>query len=105
MSPDKSNEGDLLEAGRAQFDVDPSKPRFERHHTKRKIQYTPGPLRFHCFTSKGCWIIPHRQAFRSPNSPWAASMENLSSVLRPEIRVGAHCGKEASGVIAHDPRP
>ncbi|PYH99034.1 putative bcs1 AAA-type ATPase [Aspergillus ellipticus CBS 707.79] len=80
---DKNNEDDLSEADRAQFDVDPSKPWLKRHHNKRKIRYTPGPLRFHRFTYKRCWIFLYRQAFRSPKSPWAASMEDLSFYAAP----------------------
>lgn len=77
------NDDDLLEADRAQFDIDPSKPWLMRHHNKRKIRYSPGPRLFHRFTYKGCWIFLYRQAVRSPNSPWAVSMEDLTFYAAP----------------------
>lgn len=80
---DDTNEDDLSETDRAHFDVDPSKPWLTRHHNKRKIRYTPGPLQFHRFIYKGRWIFLYRQPFRSPNSPWAASMETLSFWAAP----------------------
>ncbi|KAL4936302.1 hypothetical protein BDV06DRAFT_233545 [Aspergillus oleicola] len=61
------NDDDLLEADRAQFD----------------IRYSPGPRLFHRFTYKGCWIFLYRQAVRSPNSPWAVSMEDLTFYAAP----------------------
>lgn len=79
----KNDEDDVSDADRAQFNVDPSKPWLKRPRNKRRIRYTPGPLRFHRFTYKGCWIFLYRQSFRSPNSPWAASMENLSFYADP----------------------
>lgn len=65
----KNNKDDLLDADWAQYNVDPSKPWLKRPRNKWRIWYTPGPLRFHCFTYKGCWIFLYYQLFRSPNSP------------------------------------